>query len=944
MSLISTSNGKVSYINIENAQPANALIGSPTKKRRQPFDGHLLLRNDVETNGTCKNKKTKYVKERAYNQQLFDKKLIKTTPFYNVLNSDDFINNFQSSLCEQAKLITNSTTFLNFPNETKQYIRSLILTISENKNLNTEEQHAELGVLHFYLTSKQVLPDSNFVQFRTDELINEVNELKSLHKEHCPSSLQAQFPTGVRAYLLRAFVRMIFPADGEFNPGGCKALKKMMESPLQLHITEEMRMQVIRIADRLLADESFVEIFREPFEVHDDLKELISIDLQLPLDEPLNSIYVRWALLIALIAPLSQLIDERNCFTIAPTANLLVNRPDNAIKILTTVLKTGKLEFENKLFPIFRLLEGARANEDEFLENVRVKDISHLTPFFMLRACLNIPDSRWKNNKEMTLNSSMALQFKGDVDYAKQLYLSLKQNLLQKLLVAIVQFAAINIQNDPKLEILENGASTKEEFIYLLIRRIKLFIYREKGVDIKNSPNLERHLQKLRSALSQSFYLVDYKNWDMKIDNGIVSFDHHEKGLLLVYDMEEYDCFMEQRRLFFFDNEKLIPVDTITKFKEYIGEVISKVAQQARTRNYDLENEYVSDFIGWEKFEESMSKMLVTLNMSEVALEADSYQDSDSFIIGQDGSTTHFLELWKPLSSYLSPVRLKAKNVSSFFFQLCKVFSNYAKGDSDLYDMNPWILADKSTHLFNFYPFRFKEYWNEKTITKDQRNMLESLTIDRVEEKDTFTTEKKARIIDEVLESASTRAISSLINSSFNTQDFAAEAKIILPEDVHSKLDDVINRVMSEIEVDEVIAKLKEILSYLGDAAAKALYYKQVLAKIQDGFEIYPYITPYQLAKIIHKVLILSKDPIAVSKDGLEKHIRKIFNMPEIIDIGNLNWTSSLEEKPDFYYLSIKYDFVYGLVFCKRQNEVVELLSAKETINILDETILYMPK
>ncbi len=747
-----------------------------------------------------------------------------------------------------------------------------------------------------------------------------------------------------------AFVRMIFTADGGFNPGGCKALKIMMQGPLQLFVTEETRLQIIRVADRLLADEAFALLFKGPLEIHKDIKELISIDLQLPKNEPINCVYWRWDLLIALISPISQLDTDGNCFTIATAANILVNSPETVIKMLTEILDTGNLKFDNKNFSIHTLLEGARAHETDFLHTVSHKDISELTPFLMLRECLNVSQVTQIGLEMMSLNSSMELQFNVDSDYAKQVYLSLKQNLLQKLLIAMIQFAAINVLTKPKIETVCKDISSKETFTNKVLEYIDLFFYEEKNIDDGSNRDLHRYLEKLKKVFSESFYFVDYKNWNMKIDNGFASFDFHEKGLLLednedFDNQEDYDCFMQQRRLFFYESDKLSPVDSISKFKECLWKIVSQLENQTRTRNYDFENEQICVFMESEEFEEKISKILVGLNSKDILLEADTYQSSDSLIIAQNGSTTTFLELWKPLRSCLSPVTFSAKTISSFFFQVCKLFASYSKGDNAFNaNSNSWILVEDRVHLYNFYPFRFKEYWDGKTITKAQKGILKSITVDRVEKNSTFTIEKKERILTEVFGKTTVKLLYHLIHNSLNSQDFAKEAKKKLPQELHLKLDQTINRLMNEIAFNDVKANLIAILSYAGDIASTETIYDQILAKIENMAEVYPYFTPYQLAKVIHKMVIKTGSPITITVEGLENNIRELASMPAVIDIGNLNWTIGLEENPNYFYLSIKYDFVYGLIFCQRKNGNEYPLDAQNTHDILKHTVMYLPK
>ncbi|HEV8051912.1 MAG TPA: hypothetical protein VGP47_05410, partial [Parachlamydiaceae bacterium] len=192
MSLTTISFGHSFYNNAQINTPTSNLIQSPIKKRRRSNESQINFPSIIE-NELSKDKKTKYTNENKNNQNLYEDKIIKVTPFYTILDSDDFIDKFDSDLRDQARLITNSTPFQKFSNEEKKHIRSLILTVSQNGSLlDNDAKCADLGVLYFNIASRKVLNNSSFVEFRTKELITEAKELKKLHKERCPENLRSQ--------------------------------------------------------------------------------------------------------------------------------------------------------------------------------------------------------------------------------------------------------------------------------------------------------------------------------------------------------------------------------------------------------------------------------------------------------------------------------------------------------------------------------------------------------------------------------------------------------------------------------------------------------------------------------------------------------------------------------------------------------------------------------
>lgn len=960
--------GQSFYCNNEGGTDEQPHAMSPLRKRSRPRELQdtvkSTLKNNmaVEGDGCFGEKKTKYIQIQEYqsNDDFFNVEInnslfslpVKQDPVLDKLDNPD--------VKDQAALIVISTSFFNFSTLKKENIRAIILDIAGNNQLDTNSKCAELGILYFYIACKELLNDSNFVQYRTQELWTEANSRITEHETCCPEHLRKQIPSGTKGYLLYAFARMIFPSDGGFNPGGCKALKIMMEGRLQTLITEEERQQIIRITDRLLNDTEFVQLFLKPFSIHKDLQELISMDLQLNENEEIDSIYARWDLFIALISSFIQHDGEKNCFAIATAANLLVNNPEIPLKMLIEALNTGQMEFSECKFPVSTMLEGAIMNESGFDNVMHIPSVSNLISFSHLRDSLGV-EKRDERNRRIPLENFLTELYGEKTRKAKLRYLSFRQNLLQKLLISMVQFAAINTnskdfykEDDLLLSVDKNQLeqfSSKESLIYRFIEDLKQYLkVNSNGNSLALQDDI--YLDALEKVFLENLYLVDYNNWKVTHDNKKVSLNFHNQGLNFNGKRSDYNGLKLERRLCFFKNGGLIPVDSISELKSCFLEIVNQFQPDLKVQSQpkDCLQPKIIDFICSEVFEEVVSKYLFELNKKETPIEAAIYKDSDSFILAQNGCYDSFLKVWKPIRYRFDVKQIKVKSVNNFFIKLCvelAILDKRAKGN--FAKSKNWLLIECMDHLYNICPHMFQEYWadefKESWGTKDSKfscKVLDPTIFSRLKNCE-FTSAKRERIVQKVVgNSTMQNKFKFLIVSDLDVVQFCGEAKKLLEQTLHDKLDNAINTVMNEIPVKDIKEHLKTILSDIVDISGRDDCQKRILECIElPGWEYY---SPYSLAEALHDALLFENFPQVPSRNLIEKRIRKWACLPEVIDIGNMNWGEIQSDKPSFDYLSLRYDFTKGLSFCYRRNGVERAVSDKDVDYFLKTTQIYLPK
>lgn len=940
------------YLNEKENLPDNKEFQSPLKRRASdPHNTHNENNFKIEIPSLYKRVKH-YTEKVQINDNItasiFEYKTV------SIFTSDDCFSDIKPALQEQATLITRSKPFLKSSKEKRNYIRSLIVDIGKNSALSENEKYAELGVLYFYIASqKEFLCNSSFVKTRTNEIEAEAKKLKQEHKKFCPSHLQKQLPSGVNAYLLRTFVRMIFTPDGGFNPGGCKALQFMMYSSLKLLIPDEQQLQIFRITNKLLHDENFRQLFKKPFKVHEDLEYIISIDLKIPPNDPINFIYVRWDLLMLLLAPLGQIGSEGNCFAVAPTANFITNHPEIILEIIIDVLKTGNFSIDQQEIPAMQFFENtADFYEEDFHESAIHKN---LNAFLIVNKCLNNSSTAYQTEKnhnfsehdasqegiwkdqnlftselyehlqhiEMTKEQQDNQQYLGhQTKHANQLFTSLKQNILQKLTLSIIQFAAINTpRKKPTFDFAD-----KSDLINFFALEMSKYSEYISGDEFKIFSDKKKFLDNFKEIFSRSFYFVDKINGESDTEK--------PKGLRYT------------RNLFFLKQGKLIPITKISSFKECFIQIASELQNRQGAIYFKNEINEMLDYIHYNDFTMSIAKFLHAVNQEKVPFKPEDYKNSDLFIIAKGGGRLDFLVEWEALHYQLESVRISATSVMAFFLEVCVQLFAHGKTHPELIESKSWVLIGDKGHGYNLYPFFFQNFWTKNSMEQLDKAIFERST--KIED-EIFSRSKKARVLkylfgerlDLFYESIKKKSYNLLFNSQ-DIQTFSENCKKVIREQFHERLDMAINFVINEIRVKDVQNNLNSILSYVGHN--QELYQTKILEKIDHKFHNQIAILPYQLAKLIHKVLITSNPSHFASINFLEKQVRKSFGKPDIIELGNLNWIGSLTEKPSFHYLSIKYDFVKKkLAFCVRRDGIESALRKEDSDIILQSTRIFFP-
>ncbi len=907
------------YIHSLSNMPSQTIYASPLKKRQNLEN--IIFSNSITLNVTS---------NKRFKASISDN-IDKSNQIETLAISKDQINEIFENIClklkNQVSLIIDFMTKLNFPSEEYFEICKTAAIICTNDRMNEKEKMSELGILFYCLVCNKKLPaNTNLTEFRIEEIDLEIKDLKRIHKERCPENLQKLIPSGCNAYLLRVFVRMIFPPDGSFNPGGCQAVINMMESRLIRYLPEEGRLQTLRIANRLMTNSKFLDYFLTEFKVDKKLEELILTDMKYSKEEEFNFVFVRWALLMVFFNPIGQ-FSEPNCFAVASLANLINDEEmcDPVIEILINVLKTGKFTVEGNDISVLPLI-NIQPFHNAFFESVlSYETLLQMTGFSAVKECL-IPSEVMENSNNInissdnpqTLKSILQSKFGAKTEEAHKLLLSFKQVSLQQMLLSIVQFISLNTIGTTIGSRLTEKNFLLENIYYNLIGA-PLF----QATPLQNE-EIQNFTFEFYKVIAKELYFID-----------CVNYDYIQKNDSILYSSDL------ERKLCVINEGGGSVIGRISQFQSYLKSVNSKIINMLNLQNNESMIKFTS-FLDSYEFMFKVALVNININRDNDALKMYHHLYYDTFFIPQLGGNTNFLHNCEPfISRFNNKISFESNSVESFFKLIrFNLFNYFTSNPLFFKKIAPLILVESKKHVYNICPYLFKKYWtntNEKIINENVINRavaLNKLTPNR---------------INRIFELTIPKEIKAKFFNKFNKisflNNFSKSVKKDLDISSHSLFDTSIDTAMNEISFTSVRKQLSPLIEGILNKNLYSAYQQKLLEKIGRRELSASYISPYDLAKLIHKILLTSTPCVFTPICIIENYVRKFFHLPEVISVANLNWVNELSEKPVYNFLCIKYDFaLQKLAFCIRSNGIERPLSQEFAQDIFDETTIIFSK
>ncbi|MFC2049128.1 hypothetical protein ACFLR2_00430 [Chlamydiota bacterium] len=893
------------------------------------------------------------VKERKFDDELDDAKglIAQTTLAVLDLSYREFLSPL---LLEQADKIEKSASFTSLTLPTQFEIRAKVIQITSNVQFSEELKMAELGILYYFLTMGRHIPNESepsLLTMRLEALEAELRELKATHARNFKEVVSKLLPSGSTAYLQRVFVRMIFTPDGEFNLGGCYAVKALLNSRLNLSMTEEMRSQVLKVVERLVIDLEFLKLFQTTFQVDPEMQQLIFIDLKLPLSEPMHFVYVRWSMLTALFSVIGQ-VHESNCSAISMLMNLLSKDTSVLVGLMTEVLKSGHFSFEGVQIPILPLLASKRKYESDFSRAMTLEEARGLTPYRVAGSVLDASPNKREvaAHQKKRLEKWMEMDFRQNVGVAKEFFLSHKMSFLQQALLSIFQFVSINGRGERK-----DCETAKDRLFTQVMDYVKLeyeqdpinklahpFLGQEALHDYDDFVlNFNGLIVKLEDRLTSHFFLVDYQHWDHSVKDGWVVFEFHSQGFKFNGNLDDYKIFKDTRRLFHLSGGRFEPVDTLAAFVLLCREHMDALSDPHDAPLLKLGQKIIKDYFHDPRFIEDMANILAEANRLEGStLDERDYLQSNSFFSIQDGGEsglTEGLHGFERLS--FNAKQVNASSPRQFFERLCKGLKRQATLNPNIGEL---VLASFPEHAYNLKTTHLASYWDNPPISLDVRVvnrgkalMGSTLSVDQMKRVLSYT------LGPEVAE----ECIPEDVNlEQLSAEDFRAEVMPILIDDEYASFDLNLNRVLQEFDSDHLLEHLPPILQGAG-LDPNSLNVQDLCAYIGRSKKCRVYLNAYQGARLIQKALIACSPSTFVPLTTLEQSLCMCFVYPETIVLGNLNWVKGLTESTVYTYLVLVYDVVADtFVLSKRWKDVAEPLDGDLARQIYESTTLYLPR
>lgn len=733
---------------------------------------------------------------------------------------------------------------------------------------------------------------------------------------------------------MRALVRMIFTPDGAFNEGGCYAVKILMDSSVSLIIAEERRAQILEIVERLTIDASFRDKFMKPFAVQEKLHDLIRIDLKLPITEEIAFLYVRWDLLIALFSLIGQ-IEEGNCYAVAVTSNLFGQHYDILLDLLIEALQKGSFTFEGIEIPILPLLESRRRYEKDFNLRLSPESAVRLTGFSIARETLGVESEYKPSSEKLPFEVVMEAQFQKEKTYAKEVFLSLKYNLLQQTLLGILQFISLNSTKENK-----SGETSFISWKKYIVKKINQIVLKKFNGGVY-SPGFRDFLSRFYTVWERKLWLVDYRSWKQSFESGRVVFDFHSQGLNAEGNLSDYEPLMKVRRLCFLKEGELHPLDRISDFTKYLSSLVDEFPTDDIPLIECLRIEKFQTYLLSQYVAEEIAKIVKEQNGTQVHFGWERYYESDSFFLVQRGGDAGLITLWEPLSSRFSSsaALFTSTSVVDFVTQLCRKLKTFREQKPSFFArLDPQVLMTTPGHAFNLNPLRFEKLWSlEEPNTAIQRFLNEPSEVLR---KKRPSHEMKMRILRLAFGEESTVIANKISKQRVGIERFRQEVLDVLDKNYHETFDLALNRVLTEVSFNSFIRELPNIAIRLGFTLSPSSQriISEFLVQKNNGKAR---LSTAALTILFHEALVNS-DILYFPHHLIEEAICSHFRLPQVIDLGNLNWTMELREEMVYSRFVLKSDIAKNhLILCERREGVDTPLSMRFIRDLMTSTELY---
>ncbi len=737
-------------------------------------------------------------------------------------------------------------------------IEARINDIIMNISWSEERKCAELGLLYFYLVNnKDFTFQNSLVDAFCEETTKNMDYLKAIHNVSFSQENSKIFSSGSVTNLMHGFVSLIFPDTYNFNEGGCFAVKEILGREVSLYLSEEQRHQIVTIVDHLIENINFRTKLMQPISVHKSMHFLIQRDMRLKVNEQPSLDSIRSDLLIALFSVMGQI--EPNCFAVAPMQCYFRMQPELVLDTLITLLETGEIKVSRETISLLSLIDSMRTCDEMFVQDVQLPNVLFSNEMSVAYKILQQERRQFSGIERRVKYKDLIVEvFQSQAPLAKEVILSMKRNLLQLTFLSVIQFSSVNYyQKMPFLKGLKDA-------LHQAVGEIEDF----------------------NAKTTASLWLLDEKNEEFSISENQITFDRYSQPFKLIDDQCDFKPFLEMRRLCYLKEKKLIPLDRISEIKAFLLDLFP---EHEGLKSLDSE-----------AFSISLAKFVSRYNAD---LNWNVYHESDAFLLPKTGSIPVYQIPnvgWMQQKAHgIVPPK---KTEQSFFETLCEKLKSISSEKEF-----PLVSTRVSSHIFNLTPFKFKDFCDaEKCATLfEERVLIPAANLLR---RRPSLNQKERVLAYTVGVGKQNDYFDAVLQKNIGWTLFREELIARLPLDKHVSLDFNINMVMVERKINALQHSISAILAQLGFEAMVNIHLP--LGRI--------YYTPLELATLLHKA-ILRQAHCYVPLYKLEELACIRMGVPQVINLGSLNYVESRQEKVSQVHLILEYDFVKKTVDFKKR-------------------------
>ncbi|HEY4831222.1 MAG TPA: hypothetical protein VIH61_01495, partial [Waddliaceae bacterium] len=442
---------------------------------------------------------------------------------------------------------------------------------------------AELGTLYFYLNRDHVLPcPANFLDYRQREIEGVIQMLKG--------SACSKLPSGITAYLLRAFCEMVVDTTGKLSHGGILATLHLLTNRFSIYFKDEHCTHIGTLLKRVISDRAFATCLETPLPLDPAMEIFIRIDLKLPINQQITWQHVQIACLIALLYDLRQ-VHRPNCYSVATLIYGVKLSPLSVLKKYREMLNNGFLNPAPGVnIPICALVLS-RLVFPRHLNILMSREQILISP--IVRAALLVMGSNFilsnlDGNRAYSLKDIIYLASEQIPDSENACFIasyvvgSFTKNALQQMLVSSMEFLEINHSTLTDLEIRE-GQTRPRGVKNRLIQFINEMVFEQINTiypDHATKTGVQEFLEELKNETTKNFWLQDYSGL-IKDENGELQIYVSKEGVSLPgysgdYSKLESAILVHRRLLCIFDNQMTV-INTSTTLTHTLRRMVDAI-------------------------------------------------------------------------------------------------------------------------------------------------------------------------------------------------------------------------------------------------------------------------------------------------------------------------------------------------------------------------------